>query len=123
VTPSTTPPTEPPGLRPPRSRGGAGRPAASVLGLLPLALLLAALPANAGDVEYGAYLAQECSSCHQLHVTKPGIPQIAGLPADYFIQALSWYKEGARENATMRTIARSLDDEQIAALAAYYAQK
>ena len=123
MTPWTTRPTEPSGSR------GRGRPLPALLGrwlilpLLPLGLLLAALPASAGDVEYGAYLAQECSSCHQIHVTKPGIPQIAGLPADYIIQALSWYKEGARENATMRTIARSLDDEQIAALAAYYAQK
>ena len=94
--------------------------------LLISGLFLAALearPGNAGDVEYGAYLAQECSSCHHIHVQKPGIPHIVGLPTDYFIAALSGYKEGARDNATMQTIARSLDDEQIAALAAYFAQQ
>lgn len=99
---------------------------ARALCLLPLCLLLVALAlrsGNAGDVEYGAYLAQECSSCHHIHVQKPGIPHIVGLPADYFIEALSLYKEGARDNATMQTIARSLDDEQIAALAAYFAQE
>lgn len=96
------------------------------LHLLPLSLILAPLairPGTAGDIEYGAYLAQECSSCHHIHVTKPGIPHIIGLPADYFIEALTEYKEGARDNATMQTIARSLDDEQIAALAAFFAQE
>lgn len=98
---------------------------ARLCGLFGTVIMVASLAteARAGDVEYGAYLAQECSSCHQINVNRPGIPQIAGLPADYFIQALDWYKEGARDNATMRTIARSLDEEQIAALAAYYAQK
>lgn len=103
------------------------------LRVLPLPLILAALAVHpaiagnaddaAGDVEYGAYLAQECSACHHINVKKPGIPHIVGLPMDYFIAALSGYKAGARDNSTMQTIARSLDDEQIAALAAYFAQE
>lgn len=80
-------------------------------------------PAQAGDVEYGAYLAQDCSSCHQNNSGSGGIPPIAGLPTDYFISALKAYTEGQRDHSTMRMIARSLDAEQIAALAAYYAQK
>lgn len=80
-------------------------------------------PAVAGDPEYGAYLAQECSSCHQNNIEKSEIPKIGGLPVDYFIQALLWYKDGTRENVTMQAVARSLDDEQIAALAAYFAGK
>lgn len=89
-----------------------------------LALLLPATGATvAGDIEYGAYLAQECRSCHQLHEEPAGIPAIAGLPTDYFISALKAYKDGERDHATMRTIARSLDDEQIAALAVYYADQ
>ena len=74
-----------------------------------------------GDVEYGAYLAQDCSSCHQKNINSAGIPEIAGLPTDYFISALKAYKEGKRDHSTMQMIARSLDDEQVAALAAYYA--
>ena len=102
------------------------------LRLLPLSLILASLVSpviadtvedGAGDVEYGAYLAQECSACHHIHVTKPGIPHIVGLTTDYFIETLNLYKEGARDNTTMQTIARSLDDEQIAALAAFFAQE
>jgi len=98
-----------------------GRPLALV-GLLS-AVLATAGPAGAGDIEYGAYLAQDCSSCHQKNTNKPGIPEIAGLPMDYFISALKAYTEGQRDHSTMRMIARSLDAEQVAALAAYYAQK
>ena len=94
----------------------------SGVGLLSLAFIVAA-PAAAGDIEYGAYLAQDCSSCHQNNSDSEGIPQISGLPMDYFISALKAYSEGQRDHSTMRMIARSLDAEQIAALAAYYAQE
>ena len=76
-----------------------------------------------GDVEYGAYLARECATCHRSHGGSTGIPPIAGLDTDYFLAALMAYKEGERSDATMRTIARSLDDEAMAALAAFYAQQ
>jgi cytochrome c553 len=52
-----------------------------------------------------------------------GIPNIIGLPMDYFIAAMMAYKEGERAHATMQSIVRSLDDAQIAALAAYYASE
>lgn len=94
----------------------------SGLGLLAFALVVKA-PAAAADIEYGAYLAQDCSSCHQNNSESEGIPPIAGLPMDYFISALKAYSEGQRDHSTMRMIARSLDAEQIAALAAYYAQE
>lgn len=104
----------------PHRRLGAGK----VLWRLTAVLtLFCASPVQAGDPEYGAYLAQECSSCHQKNGEKVEIPKIGGLPVDYFIQALLWYKDGTRENVTMQAVARSLDDEQIAALAAYFAGK
>ena len=81
------------------------------------------LSAAAGDVEYGAYLAQDCSSCHRNNTDNAGIPNIAGLPMDYFTRALNAYKVGERDHPTMQMIARSLDDEQVAALAAFYAQE
>jgi cytochrome c553 len=97
----------------------AARPAVVLLAIANLAA-----PALAsGDVEYGAYLAQECSSCHHINKDNLGIPNIVGLPMDYFIAAMTAYKEGERAHATMQSIVRSLDDEQIAALAAYYASE
>lgn len=86
-------------------------------------MLATAGPAGAGDIEYGAYLAQDCSSCHQNNSNSGGIPKITGLPTDYFISALKEYIDGQRDHSTMRMIARSLDAEQVAALAAYYARK
>ena len=90
---------------------------------LALAVFAATPTIAAGDVEYGAYLAQDCSSCHQKNINSPGIPEIAGLSTDYFISSLKAYKEGKRDHSTMQMIARSLDDEQVRALAAYYASE
>ena len=93
------------------------------LATVAVALVASPGPAHGGDIEYGAYLAQDCSSCHQNNSHVAGIPEIAGLPTDYFISALMAYIDGQRDHSTMRMIARSLDAEQIAALAAYYAQE
>jgi cytochrome c len=100
--------------------GRYGRLAARALAL---AVYAATPTLAAADVEYGAYLAQDCSSCHQKNINSTGIPEIAGLPRDYFISALRAYKEGQRDHSTMQMIARSLDDEQVKALAAYYASE
>ncbi|MEL6958212.1 MAG: cytochrome C [Pseudomonadota bacterium] len=75
-----------------------------------------------GDFAYGEYLASECASCHV-----PGgndaanIPSIHGLDRDYMMLALYQYRLGARDNTTMVNIAARLGDEEIAALAAYFA--
>jgi cytochrome c len=100
-----------------------GRHRGPVAWALALAIFSATPTGAAGDVEYGAYLAQDCSSCHRNNTDTPGIPEIAGLPTDYFISALKAYKEGKRDHSTMQMIARSLDEEQVRALAAYYASE
>ena len=43
-----------------------------------------------------------------------------GILIGYIAQALQAYKSGARANATMRAIAATLNEKEIAALAAYY---
>ena len=50
-----------------------------------------------------------------------GIPRIVGLPEREFIAALAAYKTGTRDNPVMRNIAGRLTDEEIAALAAFFA--
>ena len=80
----------------------------------------AALPALAGDAEYGEYLAQECTTCHQRDGSADGIPQITGWPADSFAMTMQAYRSGERIHPVMQMVARQLDDEQIAALAAYF---
>ena len=74
-----------------------------------------------GDLDYGAYLAGECVTCHQADGHAGGIPPIAGLPRPAFIQALLEYRTNIRQNEVMKLRALSLGDEEIAALAAYFA--
>ena len=76
----------------------------------------------AQDLAYGEYLAGECVSCHAPASAAGGIPVLDGLPADYFIEAMAQYRSGERENAAMRSVVLSLDEEQIKALAAWYEQ-
>lgn len=75
-----------------------------------------------GDAEYGEYLAAECLTCHQASGHDDGIPSIIGMRHDAFIRVLVDYRLGARENPVMQTVSRSLGDDELAALAAYFAQ-
>ena len=71
--------------------------------------------------EYGAYLSSQCSTCHRLDAFEGGIPPLGHLPKDYFIIAMREYKSGRRSNPAMVSVANALSDEEIAALATYYA--
>lgn len=73
-----------------------------------------------GDVEYGEYLGSECKTCHQTSGSDDGIPSIVGLPTEDFATAMHAYREKFRENPVMQIVAGRLDDEEIAALAAYF---
>ena len=74
-----------------------------------------------GDAEYGEFLSQSCSSCHQRDGGNDGIPPITGWPEDSFVTVMHAYRDGYRVHPVMQMMARGLDHEQIAALAAYYA--
>ncbi|WP_424965040.1 c-type cytochrome [Dinoroseobacter sp. S375] len=73
-----------------------------------------------GDAEYGAYLASECTSCHQIDGSDQGIPSIAYWPTEDFVLALHAYKTKLRPHPVMQMIAGRLSDEEIAALAAFF---
>jgi cytochrome c len=74
-----------------------------------------------GDVEYGEYLAQECSTCHQRSGSDLGIPSITGWPEEDFVVAMHAYRRGLRPHQVMQMVASRLADDEIAALAAYFA--
>jgi cytochrome c553 len=89
-----------------------------------LALLAPSGPGTAADARtlaYGKHLAQECSSCHRLDGVNNGIPSIVGQDPELFAETIGYYRTGARDNAVMVSVAKSLDDDQVKALAAYYA--
>lgn len=73
-----------------------------------------------GNVEYGAYLASTCVTCHQASGETDGIPSIINWPVPAFVTVLHAYKNKSRDNVVMQQIASVLSNEEIAALAAYY---
>jgi cytochrome c553 len=89
--------------------------------LIVCVIIIARNPSLAADLAYGEYLASECITCHQVAVDEGAIPAIVGLPRPYFVNALRDYRAGRRTNPVMQNVARSLNDEQIEALAAYFA--
>lgn len=81
---------------------------------------IAAILEIAGDVAYGEYLSSECTACHR-DAGGSDIPSIRGLAPSVFIAGMVAYRDGSREHQVMNTVARRLGDEELAALAAYFA--
>lgn len=73
-----------------------------------------------GDPEYGEYLASECQTCHQVSGANDGIPGISNWPTEDFVVAMHAYKRKLRPHPVMQMMAGRLNDEEIAALAAYF---
>ncbi|MEJ2769148.1 c-type cytochrome [Mycetohabitans sp. B46] len=68
-----------------------------------------------------------CIGCHGIPGYRAAFPQVYKVPmlggqnAKYLENALQGYKKGSRKFAPMEAIAKSLTDQDIADLAAYYA--
>ena len=93
---------------------------------LPLALLaLAALPALAQtpDPTHVRSWAASCANCHgtQGHA-QPGMIKLAGMPASEMMRKMGDFKNNRAPAATvMHQLAKGYTDEQIAAIAAWFA--
>jgi cytochrome c len=74
-----------------------------------------------GDLAYGEYLASECLTCHKRDGTDDGIPSIVQWYEEDFVIAMHAYKRKLRPHPVMQMMAGRLSDEEIAALAAYFA--
>jgi cytochrome c553 len=91
-----------------------------------LALAFAALPATAADLAAGAAKAKEvCAACHGMdgNAAQPDYPKLGGQHEDYLAKALRDYKAGTRRNPIMAGFAGALTKQDIANLAAHYAQQ
>lgn len=81
-----------------------------------------------GDAKAGEKKVSMCMGCHGIvgyqssfpEVYK--VPKIAGQSEKYLVAALGAYRDGSRKHPTMRGIADSLSDQDIADVSAYYAQ-
>lgn len=80
-----------------------------------------------GNAAAGKNKSSMCAGCHGIEGYRSvypdtyRVPKIGGQHAEYIVAALKAYKAGERKNATMRAIAGSLSDQDMADLAAYYA--
>lgn len=87
---------------------------------------LAQQPAPAGDPKEAQKKIAMCEGCHGIPGYKTAYPQVYRVPmlggqqAAYIASALHAYKAGQRSHPSMRGIAASLSDKDIADLAAYY---
>jgi cytochrome c553 len=82
---------------------------------------IAAENAAAVDVELGRYLATECLTCHRATAAGGAIPNIFGIDEARFAETVAAYRDKKLPNPVMQNIASRLTDEEIAALAGYFA--
>jgi cytochrome c553 len=99
--------------------------------LLGISLLssLVVLPAHAqtvGNAEAAKGKNSMCIGCHGIPMYRTvfpevySVPMIAGQSPDYIVKALQAYRAGDRGHPSMQGIAKSLSDQDMADLAAYY---
>jgi len=105
---------------------------ATILALSAFAALAAFAPvasaqdAKAGNAKEGEAKAAMCIGCHGIPYYQASfpevhkVPMISGQSAKYIASALGAYKKGERKHPTMRAIADSLSDKDVADLAAFY---
>ncbi len=94
--------------------------------LLPMGTAVQAQDTKGGDVAAGHNKAAMCIGCHGIKGYQASfpeihkVPMISGQSAGYIASALNAYKKGERKHPTMRGIADSLNEQDIADVAAYY---
>jgi cytochrome c553 len=82
-----------------------------------------------GDVKAAKNKVAMCIGCHGIAGYKASFPEVYRVPTlggqneKYIAAALTAYKKGERNHPTMVGIAKGLSDQDIADLAAYYAQQ
>ncbi|HEV8501556.1 MAG TPA: cytochrome c [Casimicrobiaceae bacterium] len=82
----------------------------------------------AGNATQGADKTRMCEGCHGIPGFRTAFPEVYSVPRlggqhpEYIVKALQEYKSGERSHPSMRSIAASLSDQDMADLAAYYGQ-
>jgi cytochrome c553 len=80
-----------------------------------------------GNAANGARINDTCIGCHGIPGYQASFPEVHRVPAiagqnpQYIVAALNAYRKGERKQGSMRAIAGSLSDQDIADLAAFYA--
>lgn len=76
----------------------------------------------AGNANVGKVKSSACKRCHgESGISKhPKYPSLAGQQEQYLVKAMKDYKNGTRDDSTMRSIILGLSDSSIKDIAAYY---
>ena len=84
---------------------------------------IVSLNVAAADTTAGRQKAQACAVCHgELgKATAPDAPNLAGQPEVYIATQLRNYRSGKRQHEVMSLMAKPLSDDDITALAGWYA--
>ena len=97
--------------------------------LLPqLATAQTPAPAAPGNPVKGSQKVAMCQGCHGIPGWRTAFPEVYRVPKlsgqnpSYIVSALKEYKSGDRGHPTMKAIAASLSDDDMANLAAYFSQ-
>lgn len=82
-----------------------------------------------GNAEAGSQKVAQCIGCHGIPNYKTAFPQVYRVPriggqqAAYIANALHEYAKGDRRHPSMQGIAKSLSEQDILDIAAYYASQ
>lgn len=92
---------------------------------LGLATVVQAAPMPKGDAAAGQTKAAACGACHGAdgNSMAPTFPRLAGQNAKYTFKQLQDFKAGRRLDPTMQGMAAPLSEQDMADLAAYYAEQ
>jgi cytochrome c553 len=87
------------------------------------AVLWMCTPALAQDAQAGRVKAQACNACHGANglSVQPDAPHLAGQPAFYLSTQMKAYRSGERRHEVMGVMAKTLSDQDIEALSAWFA--
>jgi len=102
--------------------------AIAVFATLLCAAAAAQTPAPAGDAVKGQDKTRMCEGCHGIEGWRTAYPEVYRVPKlggqheAYIVKALQEYRSGERSHPSMRAIAGTLSDQDMADLAAYYAR-
>ncbi|MCK9352649.1 MAG: c-type cytochrome [Gallionella sp.] len=92
---------------------------ALALGALVMSAVAHAAPPSA------EMLSNACGGCHGTNGASagPSMPSLAGQNKDFFIDAMKKFKSGERPGTVMSRLAKGYSDEQVVAMAEFFAQQ
>jgi cytochrome c553 len=94
--------------------------------ILGLAISLPVQAQTKGNPESGKNKVSMCIGCHGIPMYQTAfpevykVPKIGGQSPDYIVKALQAYRSGDRSHPSMQGVAKSLTDQDMADIAAYY---